>query len=332
MAQRRPRPSTPHVLLAGIAVLGLLTVATIVLGVKQSVWPSPSRHAAGPWRTQAVLDTPRDDFGTAVVGGRIWVVGGMTGERAHKLASVEVYDPQTDSWSAGPPMPNGRSSVGATRVGDVVYAIGGSAENGDGVSVSAAATALDTRTRRWTRLPPMPTPRYELAAVAVGRRIYAIGGDGVDDVPVRTVEVFDTRTRTWSAGPPLPRPRASLRAAYLDGRIYAVGGLRGDVDTADVQVLDVATGRWSAGPGLPAPLSNFGLGVYDGRLHALRHGDHFTYRPGDRVWHRAPAMPTRRHGEGVATVDGRMYVVGGCSESPLRDVNVVESYTARGTG
>lgn len=329
MADRPHRPPARRVLLAGIAVLGLLTVATIALGVKQAVWPSPVRHDAGPWRTQAVLDTPRDDFGTAVVGGRIWVVGGMTGERAHKLASVEVYDPRADSWSAGPALPAGRSSPGTTHVGEVVYAFGGTTQSGDHVTVSDAATALDTRNGRWTRLPPMPTPRYELAAVAVGRRIYAIGGDGGDG-PVRTVEVYDTRTRTWSAGPPLPKARSSLRAVLLGSRIYAVGGLAGDVDSTDVQVLDVATGRWSAGPRLPAPLSNFGLGAYEGRLHALRHGDHFTYRPGDRAWRKVPAMPTSRHGEGVATVAGRMYVIGGCSESPLRDVNVVESYANPG--
>jgi N-acetylneuraminic acid mutarotase len=319
------REHARRLLLAGIAVLGVLAAATIVLGVKQAVWPSHAGNVAGPWRTQATLDTPRDDFGTVVVGGRIWVVGGMTGERAHKLASVEVYDPRANSWSAGPTMPVGRSSVGAARVGDVVYVIGGSAQSGDRVQVSDATAALDTRTRTWTRLPPMPTPRYELAAVAVGSKVYAIGGDGGNG-PVRTVEVYDTRTRRWSTGPALPKARASLRAVLLDGRIYAVGGLAGDADSADVQVLDVATGRWSAGPALPAPLSNFGLTTYDGRLHALRHGDHFTYRPGDRAWQRAPAMPTRRHGEGVAAVDGRMYVVGGCSESPLRDLNVVESY------
>jgi hypothetical protein len=319
------RPPAHRMLLAGIALLGVLVVATTVLGVRRAVLPSPSGHVAGPWRTQATLDTPRDDFGTVVVAGRIWVVGGMTGERANELGSVEVYDPHADSWSAGPAMPAGRSSVGAARVGDVVYVIGGSARSGGRVGVSDATAALDTATRRWTRLPPVPTPRYELAAVAVGGRVYAIGGD-TGAGPVRTVEVYDTRTRLWSAGPPLPKPRASLRAAYLDGRIYAVGGLRGDADSADVQVLDVATGKWSAGPPLPTPLSNFGLGVYEGRLHALRHGDHFTYRPGDTGWHRAPAMPTSRHGVGVATAAGRMYVVGGCSERPLRDVNVVESY------
>lgn len=210
-------PPARRLLLAGMAVLGVLAAAMIVLGVKQAVWPSPSRHVAGPWREQAALDTPRDDFGTVVVGDRVWVVGGMTGERAHKLASVEVYDPHTDSWSAGPQLPVGRSSVGAARVGDVVYAIGGTAESDDHVTVSAVTTALDTRTNRWTRLPPMPTPRYELAAVAVGSRIYAIGGDGGDG-PVRTVEVYDTRTRTWSPGPPLPKPRASLRAAVLEDR------------------------------------------------------------------------------------------------------------------
>lgn len=323
-------PPVRRLLLAGIALLGVLAAVTTVIGVKRAVWPSPTGRVAGPWRTQATLDTPRDDFGTVVVAGRIWVVGGMTGERAHKLASVEVYDPHADSWSAGPTMPVARSSVGAARVGDVVYAIGGSAQAGGRVEVSDAAAALDTRTRKWTRLPPMPTPRYELAAVAVGDRIYAIGGDGGDG-PVRTVEVYDTGTHRWSAGPPLPEPRASLRAVLLDGRIYAVGGLAGDAESTGVQVLDVATGRWSTGPALPAPLSNFGLGAYEGRLHALRHGDHFTYRPGDRAWRRAPAMPTRRHGEGVAAVAGRLYVVGGCAESPLRDLNVVESY-ARGAG
>jgi hypothetical protein len=50
--------------------------------------------------------------------------------------------------------------------------VGGEAVGG----TIASVYAYDPARRRWTRLADLPTPRHGLAVVAVGSRVYAIGG------------------------------------------------------------------------------------------------------------------------------------------------------------
>ncbi|MGH3099040.1 MAG: Kelch repeat-containing protein [Streptosporangiales bacterium] len=316
----RTRPRPPRLLLAGVAVLALATVVTIIVGIVRPGADPEGEASDGPWRHDAALMQDRDDFGTVVMDGRIWVLGGMTGGRGNKLDSVEVYDPDADSWSSGPPVPTARSNMGTARLGTTIYTFGGSTPD-----ATDAAEALDTRTGTWHKLPPVPTPRYGLAAVAQGGRIYTIGGQrGLQELG--TVEVYDPATERWSTGPSLPKARASLRAVAWHDKIYAIGGLDAAGPTRDVQVFDPETGHWSSGPAIPEPISNFGLGVYNGHLHVLLHEHHWTLAAGERRWRSATPMPTSRHGQGVATVAGRMYAIGGCLQQPLRDLNIVESY------
>jgi N-acetylneuraminic acid mutarotase len=64
------------------------------------------------WRSGPPMAVARGGFGAAVApsgeGGRIVVAGGevLTGER-RALASVEIYDPALEQWTAGPDLPVG---------------------------------------------------------------------------------------------------------------------------------------------------------------------------------------------------------------------------------
>src|SRR4029453_19222234 len=56
----------------------------------------------------------------------------------------------------------------------------------------------------WRRLAPVPSERTEVAAAAVGRRIWVLGGYAPDGATVATAEVYDTATATCSRGPERP--------------------------------------------------------------------------------------------------------------------------------
>ena len=60
--------------------------------------------------------------GLTALGGRLYVVGGEDG-----LRTTEVYDPATDSWTAGPELEVGRSNFAMSVVNGAVYAVGGDA-------------------------------------------------------------------------------------------------------------------------------------------------------------------------------------------------------------
>jgi hypothetical protein len=56
------------------------------------------------------MSVPRYAFGTCLLRGRIYCVGGLSNHEEN-LKSCEVYDTFTDSWSALPELEHSRFSV-----------------------------------------------------------------------------------------------------------------------------------------------------------------------------------------------------------------------------
>jgi hypothetical protein len=111
--------------------------------------------------------------------------------------------------------------LAAAATGGVVYAVGG--ELGSASTAQAVLEAFDTRTLRWERLPPMPTPRGELAAAVFDGRIHVVGGmtpAGALDAH----EAYDPQERRWLPLHPLATPRHGLGAAVAEGRLFAIAG------------------------------------------------------------------------------------------------------------
>lgn len=65
----------------------------------------------------------RLQFGVAVLGSRIYVVGGRNGLRT--LNSVDSYNPATNEWESIPPMCSYRHGVGVAEMSGPMYAVGG---------------------------------------------------------------------------------------------------------------------------------------------------------------------------------------------------------------
>ena len=77
----------------------------------------------------------------AVSGDRVVVLGGE--EERGTIAEVELYDPAARKWSRLPDMPSPRHGLGATALGNRVYAIEGGTS--PGFSFSAKLEALEVR-------------------------------------------------------------------------------------------------------------------------------------------------------------------------------------------
>lgn len=323
MAQTRPwiaRPGSIGLLLVFLFPLALLVIGWSLRGQLPAPKPRPGRLPETHWAPAASIDIPRDDFGMAIVDGRLWVLGGMTGERGNKLDSIEIYDPATDVWSKGPAMPVGRSSHRSVAIGQTIYSFGGSASDD---ATLPLAEALDAATGGWRQLAPMPTARFGHAVVEVGGRVYTVGGhDGRAGTGV--VEVYDPASDAWSSAAPLPTARYNLQAVVLGGKIYTLGGWHNDAPSATVEVYDPATNSWAAGPAMGAAMSNFGATVSDGRIHALHHADHQVFDPSANRWIAGRAMPTTRHGQGVIALGENVYAIGGCYEDPQYDLTTNE--------
>lgn len=147
------------------------------------------------WTKKADIPTPRAAFAAGAIAGKIVTIGGLDSGNGNGLTvpTVEVYDPQTDTWTkkAEMPTPRGRLSPGPSVVGEQIYVIGGTRDGSR--AGTSTVQAYTPRTDTWANKADMPSPRAYPATAVVNGKIYAMGGVPVYDFvtpAVATVEVY----------------------------------------------------------------------------------------------------------------------------------------------
>ena len=67
--------------------------------------------------------------------GKVYVFGGWDG-RGY-VNTTFIYDPKTDRWTTGAPLPVGRGFAGAATLNDAIYVVGGYADDHESIAVIA---------------------------------------------------------------------------------------------------------------------------------------------------------------------------------------------------
>jgi hypothetical protein len=205
------------------------------------------REGADAWEAVAAMPVAVNHPAAVAVAGRLVVMGGYAGPGVRNpVDATQIYDPLTDTWRLGAPMPRPRGALAAAVSGDRVVAVGGAR---DGVAVADVAS-YDPVTDAWTQGPPLPTARDHLGAAALDGRVHAIGGRAGGDLTLRTHEVLDLAGPAWSAATPLPTGRSGHAVAAWGGCLYALGGegnrARADGLFVEVERFVAATATWEA--------------------------------------------------------------------------------------
>ena len=77
---------------------------------------------------------------------------------------------------------------------------------------------------RWTKkFPPMPTKRRRTSALCTDTMLIVVGGYGVGDETLSTVEVMNTENYQWYTAADLPEPMYITSATVCGDRIYILG-------------------------------------------------------------------------------------------------------------
>ena len=174
------------------------------------------------WSAAASMPTARRFLAAASLNGKIYAIGGnvvLTLLTFHDVNTVEVYDPNSNSWSTAASMPTLRGYLAAASLNGKIYAIGGGTAN----ALSNTVVVYDPSSNSWSVAASMPTPRGSLAAASLNGKIYAIGGGTASGVS-NTVEVYDPSTTSWSVAASMATARFGLAAADANGFVYAIGG------------------------------------------------------------------------------------------------------------
>ncbi len=171
--------------------------------------PVVARARAASWTATGSMVTPREGHtATLLPDGKVLVAGGLNRTSGNPngtiLASAELYDPSSGTWSATGNMGTARMSHTATLLADGMVLVAG----GSGRSASLASAELyDPATGTWTTTGRMVTPRGSALATLLpdGKVLVAGGGttsqDGVDTTTPCWTQPSCT-TRPAGRGPP----------------------------------------------------------------------------------------------------------------------------------
>jgi RNA polymerase sigma factor (sigma-70 family) len=272
----------------------------------------------GKWTEKSEMPMATMGACSAVVGGKLYVIGGSK-DKWGSFTAVEEYDPATDTWKTKADMPDGRVMGSASAVNGKIYVIGGWRSIAPGVPASTVEE-YDPATDTWEKKADMLTARGVLSTSAVNGRIYAIGGlsFALGGFDVSAVEEYDPATDTWEKKADMPTARQGLSTSVVDGKIYAIGGGGGEVEEYDPK-----TDSWTKKAPMPTPRANLSTCEVDGKIYAIggqnSMGEVFStvevYYPATDTWMTEASMPTARAFLSACAVNGKLYSIGGTTDS-----------------
>ncbi|UCH15585.1 MAG: T9SS type A sorting domain-containing protein [Bacteroidales bacterium] len=293
--------------------------------------------AQGPFIEKASMPTARLSMGTAVVDGKIYVIGGTKTETS-PLNVVEVYDPVTDIWDTKTPMPTARGVFGCTVVDGKIYTIGGGVV---GSSTLSIVEVYDPVTDSWDTKTPMPTARVSVAACTVNGKIYVIGGSLNNSSileGISKVEEYDPETNSWTTKTDKPTPGWGLSACVLEGKIYVTGGnIQWPNISAALEVYDPVTDEWETRTPMSIKKYSHSTTLVNGRIYTFG-GWHSSgggpiyktteeYNAITDVWTKKTDLPFAIAEFGAAVLNNNIYLIGGTSTlHPFTSVNNVYEY------
>ena len=162
-------------------------------------WSQIAANPAAPTDGRHVFE----EYASAVLDGKIYVMGGFwrTGWSDYTfLDSVEIYDPATNLWTQGAPMPKAMSGMAAGTTGtyaaERIYVMGGIDAN---FTVYNSTQVYDPQSGNWSTATPMPISTNDLNLVNVNDQLYALG---------RTAN-YQYTPANWTEPAPTPTPTST---------------------------------------------------------------------------------------------------------------------------
>jgi len=216
----------------------------------------PARNV---WTTKSPMPIPVLGAASAVLDGKIYVVGGsrhfQVGWDLATVASNQVYDPEDDAWSTRASLPTAESYAAAEATSGVtapkkIYFVGGANQT----TYSSVTYAYDSVGNVWSTVASMPTSRVYLAVAVVDDILYAIGGlDGEDWLDVNeqyipvgygtvppVLNVLSPENKTYTSND-IPLVLFVNRPTTWMG--YSLDGLANVTVTSDVELSGLSEGE-----------------------------------------------------------------------------------------
>lgn len=177
----------------------------------------------------------------------------------------------------------------------------------------------------WETLRPEPLARWAASSFMINDLIYIVGGTFGNFSISNDVEAYDTLTNTWSIKASYPLKVAAMCSFALNGVGYCVGG-ENSVDYVptliekSVYSYNPTTNAWTKKNDFIAPIAGVNTGtvangkgcvIGDYHTHIETQGKIYLYDDTNDSWSLETESPAFLVGKIVASVDDKIYIMGG---------------------
>jgi len=144
------------------------------------------------WSAMAPIPTPVEGYASAVLDGKIYIIGGAAISPNYSnwvVNLVQIFDPKTNQWTVGPPLPTGVYAAGACATSGLlaperIYVVGGNpwylpwqtsgVMNPQGTTLNQV---YDPATGNWSLGASLPEPRWHCSLVNINDTLFVVGGE-----------------------------------------------------------------------------------------------------------------------------------------------------------
>jgi surface antigen len=238
--------------------------------------PTSPPPASPPPSPPASMGTARASHtATPLANGNVLVTGGRP-DGATVVASAELYDSASSTWTPVPDMTTARIFHTATLLanGKVLVTGGQSALGG---SATASAELYDPASNTWTPAANMRYPRMlHTATLLASGKVLVTGGQlNLGGPAGANADLYDPASNTWTALPNMAVARASHTATLLaDNKVLIAGGDPGGGGaTAAAELFDPASNTWKPVPNMPVARAFHTATLLANRLVLVTGGD-----------------------------------------------------------
>ncbi len=190
--------------------------------------PATNAFLTGPAAPPSMGTARQSEMMTTLADGKVLVAGGT--DNGVPVASGEVYDPATNSWTAvSNSMSDPRANGGIAPLPDGDALVAGGESSSTPLTTVATTDLYDPATNAFTAGPAMSTPREDFGMVALpDGSVLAAGGSSDTGGPLvltGDTEIFDPASGAWSEVGAMPVAATGFATVALgNGQVLEAGG------------------------------------------------------------------------------------------------------------
>ncbi len=193
--------------------------------------------------------------GVTSYNGKLYVWTGYTnsGPRHYdRTAKMEIYDPQTDTWSEGAAIPQAKSMPVSYELNGKFYTVGG--ETNPSGSFTNTVHRYQPSTDTWVQMNSFDRTIWQGHSVVANGKAYVFGGASGYGTPSSSLHEYNEAGDSWISKTSMPTGVSYPAATSYDDKVWVFGGPQSyhpTVITDEVQIYNPETDSWTHGDSIP---------------------------------------------------------------------------------